>query len=513
MGVLVACGAALAAQPPARIAIIVGQNAPQTEGLPTLHYADDDAIRYDQLFEMLGFKTHLLVVMDDETHRRHPASGAQARVPSLPELRAAFETANREIDAAHAAGTRADLFFVYAGHGERSADGEGLLHLEGGRLARRDLIELLRASKADFNHVIIDACHASALVFRRGASDGFSEVSFDGAVERYLAKEDIRTLPNTGVLLAASSSEETHEWSAIGAGVFSHQVRSALSGAADVNRDGFIEYSEVAAYVASANATLRVASARPSVVATAPPLDRNRALVDVQEGHAAYLRLPAGWAKRAWLEDQTGERYVDLHPSGEAPVRLALAADRRWYLRTAERELPILVAQGRVAAPDFGEWRVRSAQARGAVDSTYHADLFAQPFGAAFYQGWVSQSGAPAARRQRDLVALDRIESETSLAPYAWSFAGVAVAAGVAAIVTGRMADDEFNGFVNELAQTGQDDPSRRQRINSLKGWTNGLLIGALATGVLSGTLFWLDREPQLMPYAGPGGFGIGGLF
>src|SRR5436190_1181687 len=56
-----------------------------------------------------------------------------------------------------------------------------------------------------------------------------------------------------GYVLSSSVSGESHEWSGFESGVFSHEVRSGLYGAADADGDGRITYSEIAAFVARAN--------------------------------------------------------------------------------------------------------------------------------------------------------------------------------------------------------------------------------------------------------------------
>ncbi len=55
------------------------------------------------------------------------------------------------------------------------------------------------------------------------------------------------------VVIATARDQQTHEWDAYAGGVFTHQVISGLRGAADVNRDGRVEYSEVHAFLTSAN--------------------------------------------------------------------------------------------------------------------------------------------------------------------------------------------------------------------------------------------------------------------
>src|SRR6185503_15142870 len=67
-------------------AIAIGNNAPPAASLPVLRYADDDAVRYHQLFSRFADDARLLAVLDDQTQRRYPALGAIAGAPTLANL-------------------------------------------------------------------------------------------------------------------------------------------------------------------------------------------------------------------------------------------------------------------------------------------------------------------------------------------------------------------------------------------------------------------------------------------
>ena len=69
-----------------------------------------------------------------------------------------------------------------------------------------------------------------------------------------------------GFLLSSSLSGETHEWAGFEAGVFSHEVRSGLYGAADADGDGRVTYPEIAAFVERANAAIVNQRFRPRVL-------------------------------------------------------------------------------------------------------------------------------------------------------------------------------------------------------------------------------------------------------
>ena len=71
-------------------AIVIGNNAPPssgtTETLQPLRYADDDAVRYFQLFSRFA-QTRLLVVLDATTQKRYPELAGQTMLPTLDNLR------------------------------------------------------------------------------------------------------------------------------------------------------------------------------------------------------------------------------------------------------------------------------------------------------------------------------------------------------------------------------------------------------------------------------------------
>ncbi|MEZ4474805.1 MAG: caspase family protein [bacterium] len=372
-----------------RFALIVAENRPFSGDLAPLRYADDDGVRYRRLFELLEAETELLTVLDDETQHRYPAEARTTRPPTRAALEEALGRLNAKMEKARAAGDTAEFYFVFAGHGQVGPDGEGFIHLRDGVLTRSELLHrVVGASKADFNHLILDACHASAMVFKRGEAEHRPE-DYRALIGQYLAAGDLDAWPNTGVLLAASKDEETHEWEPFRAGVFSHEVRSGLLGAADTNGDGYIEYTELGAYVAAANLSISVAAARPQVVARPPAADRHRALSDITDGPQHFLSLPKDFRGRAWLEDERGDRYADFNAAGDAPVVIALA-DTRYYLRRPDEEA--IVALDRPGTLTALTWRPRSMAQRGAVDDAFRRELFGVGFGPGFYQGFVSRA-------------------------------------------------------------------------------------------------------------------------
>jgi len=243
-----------AAEPAPVFAGVVGHNASLEPGLPPLHYADDDAARYWELLRALGATAELFSVLDPDSQARFPEAKAAARPPTREQV---LGGVRRMHEALRRSGrTDATFWFVFSGHGGVGRNYEGYLHLLDGRLTRGELFrEVVAPSPAAFNHLILDACEAYFVVVSRG--EGQAIPDYRAAVRAYLQQEELTRYPNTGVVLASARDLETHEWSAYEAGVFSHELLSALTGAADLDGDGRVGYAEVRAFLTAAIVTSR----------------------------------------------------------------------------------------------------------------------------------------------------------------------------------------------------------------------------------------------------------------
>ena len=84
-------------------ALAIGQNAAPEgkviERLDALRYADDDAVRYHQLFERLGAESTLLSVLDEQTQRRYPGLAAHAVAPTLENIKRVVRRYAAQIEA------------------------------------------------------------------------------------------------------------------------------------------------------------------------------------------------------------------------------------------------------------------------------------------------------------------------------------------------------------------------------------------------------------------------------
>jgi hypothetical protein len=144
-----------------------------------------------------------------------------------------------------------------------------------------------------------------------------------------------------GLLLSTTSAQESHEWSNFQAGIFSHEVRSGLYGAADVDGDGQVSYLEIASFVSRANDAIPNERYRPNVFAHAPRGASQ--LVDLRQGPGHRLKVAAAGAHYR-LEDLLGVPLADFHYPPGQPLSLVVPVDARpLFLRRVDdgRQLAI----------------------------------------------------------------------------------------------------------------------------------------------------------------------------
>lgn len=380
--------AAAPATGPVRLALVVGNNTPLPGRDAPLRYADDDAYKSAQVLAGAGVEVWLHARFDAETAERAAARGAVGvpRPPTMTALRESLLQIRERVAAARAAGQRAVFYFWYAGHGD-IIDGEGAVALEDGLLRRSQLWgEVVATPQADLNHVIVDACRAYFVVFDRGRSvprEPIRQLAVS-AIPEALARR-------TGVVLSTTGGEQTFEWEAVRSGVFGHEIRSGLSGAADIDGDGQISYLELAAFVDSANAALPDPAYRPTVTIRPPAEDA--LLVDLAAHRGVELVLERDLRQHLYVEDALGMRWLDLHPDGEREVRLRLPPGVRpgYLVAVADRREIALRHRGVHQVIGAKALRRRRAAKRGAAADAFE-HLFGRPHGPPAYSRF-SQSG------------------------------------------------------------------------------------------------------------------------
>lgn len=336
-----AMAAPTAAPPPKQVAtfaLLVGANQSVDASLAPLKYADDDATRYQELFRSLGARTYLLTRPDDNTRRLHPQAVAEAQLPTRAQFDATLKTLSADVAKAKAEGLETIVYFTFAGHGS-VRDGRGYITLEDTALSGPDLDAALGAIPATQLHLIVDACASYFLAYGRGPGGARREVT--GLRAGALADD-----PRVGLLLSTSSAKDSHEWEAFEGGVFSHEVRSGLYGAADADQDGIVSYREIAAFVSRANASVPNERYRPDFFARAPKTSAS--LADLRQSSAKSLTIDGAHAAHYFLETGDGVRVADLRNApGQALTLRVPRMPGAMFLRDADAE-----REYRVDGPD-----------------------------------------------------------------------------------------------------------------------------------------------------------------
>lgn len=491
--VLTNAGVAFAAAPSKTYAIVIAANRSLDDDVAPLRFADDDAAKYFEMLTSSGVSTTLLTVLDGDAQRRFPSAAAAAVPPSKRALHDALNTVFREIERDNKAKTVTHFMFIYSGHGDVGPNREGYINLLDAKFYRSELFgEVIAKSPATFNHVILDACHAYYMVNKRGGADKAGDYS--AQVRSFLSVEELSKYPNTGVLLAASSESETHEWGKWESGIFSHELRSALLGAADVNQDGMITYDEAAACVEAANSAIDVPRARLKVFYHPPASDVDVALITTASFQGTRsLVVPSAMAGKYYVEDNRGIRVADFNFSEEQPVRIALPGTAPFFLRSEDKEADIDGKQAEVLASNL-VFRDLTAASRGSVEQSFRRDLYKTPFGGGFYRGMIAVRQAESPVVMPSPVQRDLSSNSSAGWVAGWSMLGAGIAVGAAGGITyytANRAYADYNAAENEIDAT-QYQSSAEDRL-----LTSRILIGAGAAVAAAGVVF-LVREAVL---------------
>ena len=435
--VFLAAGTAVAADPVELFALIVTNNRSATLDRPDLQYADDDGVRYHTLFSSVADADHvrLLTRLDRATAAVHPDLLAP-QPPRRAEVLAALADMRERVLHAQAAGKRTRFYFVYAGHGDMEG-GAGYLDLEDGRIDAAFLEnEIVDRVPADEQHILLDSCNSFFVVNPRKPGGK------RWATPRDMALGFASRHPNVGLFLSTNSEAEVYEWSEIESGIFSHEVRSGLSGAADVSGDGVISYAEMGGFVERANANLPRANVRPQIFYRGPAGDAGSALFDVRTARGRRLVL-GPTAQRLWVRGAAGERLVDLHKE-EGPLSLVIPGAPEQALSVVEWQAatPGAPPVMREFAVPAGNEPVLIAQLKGEPASStarggaaIFGQLFTLPYGArafAAYQADQARVDEPIfgistteeARMRHYLTTIARSDNEIRR-NFAWVSAGI----------------------------------------------------------------------------------------
>ncbi|WAM26471.1 hypothetical protein [Myxococcus sp. NMCA1] len=480
-----------AATPPrtASFALIIGVNRSHEPDQLALRFADDDAARYLDLFRMLGARTYLLARMDDNTRRLHPQAAAEALDPKHPELASSVKKLGEDIALARSRGVETVAYVVYAGHGN-VRNGEGYVSLEDGPLTGQMLSsDVVGKLGADRVHLIVDACYSYFLAYSRGPGGQRRPLpaGFTRAVGLALAD-------NVGLLLSTSSARESHEWEAFEAGVFNHEVRSGLFGAADADGDGQVSYREIAAFVERANAAIPNERFRPQLHARPPK--GSELLVDLRPGMERRLEVDGTQGAHYLLEDTNGVRLAEFHNAPGQSLRLLRPPPRgpvflRRMGNEAEYPLP--------TAPDVVRLESLSAEAprvasRGAAHASFQ-HIFTLPFGSDTVAGFEFRAPPP--------LTLTEVSDTGGRSSLRKQLGWGALALGVASAGVGMWATMEARDIRGSISPglPQQEAATRNRRIRAYNT-ASGVLYGLGGAAVLSGALLFLWPDTDTVPLA-----------
>lgn len=494
LGLLASCATGAPTASPTGHALVIGNVAvPRGEvGLQPLRYADDDALRFYELFRRASMQAYLLTVADAATQLRHPELVRAAAPPTRARLETAVAAIEAELDRQRAAGIPTVVYLYFSGHGGVTAKGEPYLALLDGPLTRAELYaEVIDRLAADRVHVIVDACNAGAVVGLRGPFDEAGEAESVRLGPEELARlgraDPSRTYPHVGFMVAAAPGRAAHEWSRIEAGVFSHEVYSAIVGGADVNGDDRVEYSEVEAFVGSANARVANPQAQLSLRARPPAVERRSPVFDLAWlGRGPFLVGRAPRALRMSVERQDGQRVLDVHLAQGTRFKLALPVERAAFVRTEREEAPIAALEGGQVELATLSFEPRSWTERGAVDLSLREGLFAEPYGPSFYAGFARNRGlVPLGPSRRTDFSLE----VSAPRPSAWRVAAwIGSASALAAtLAAGGYALERESAFEGAATQR-----EAAEIVSQRDAGRDVALVGSVATGVLAGAALLL---------------------
>jgi hypothetical protein len=374
-------------------ALVVTNNRSTTLSLPDLQYADDDGARYYRLFRSVadGDNLFLLTTFDRATTAVYPDLAGTARPPTRAALEDAVVRLAAAVETARQRGDDTVFYFVYAGHGDIE-NGRGFVDLEDGRIDGQFIESaIIERVPARTKHIVLDSCNSFFVMNPRKPGGR------RWATPKDMALGFAKRHPEVGLFLSTNSDADVFEWSELESGVFSHEVRSGLSGAADVNGDGNVSYSELAGFVDQANSRITREALRPHIYQRGPNGDSTTALFAPSKAAGRRLTLGSESA-RLWVKSDTGERLLDLHKEA-GPMTLVLPGPGDqgvsiYIERQARTEAERPTVDQHDAAR--GEAEIRLAELVSLRPTSLvrgdrlFASLFATPYGPVAYRGYLA---------------------------------------------------------------------------------------------------------------------------
>jgi hypothetical protein len=338
-------------------------------------------------------------------------------------------------------------------------------------------------------------------------------------VHGFAALGGLAARPGVGLLLSTSSARESHEWSEFQAGVFSHEVRSGLLGAADADGDGRISYREIAAFVQRANSPIPNDRFRPEVYSKPPA--PTAALLDLRQGLARRFEIDGDHPGRYFIEDSRGVRLADFNnASGQALHLVRPAGAGRLFLRKVGPDSDVeYVLEEAPAVVRFADLQPQATavQNRGALQESFRL-LFTLPFSQQIVDAFVeARPPAEVADVGFDAAAARPRQHVRRAVGFGLLGLGAAAAAGGTWAVLSALS-------LEHQAETTQADAFRaNQLIDRRNDWAR-VLYGVSAAALIAGgvVLFWPRRQEAPAPaiasvrvdvFTGGAALGWGGRF
>jgi hypothetical protein len=283
---------------PRAYALVIGSN-PGGAGQDTLRFAENDARRVKQVLTELGGYA--------------PENVKLLAHPSTSDVGDALDRLKARVEADHASGQDATLFFYYSGHARANA-----MNLGEATLELTDLRARLTALPTALTIVVLDACQSGAFERVKGAAPA-QDFSFNS-----VAALDTRGL---AVMASSSSAELSQESERLGASYFTHYLVVGLRGAGDQNADGRVSLDEAYryAYAETLAATARTRVGEQHVTLETKLTGRGDVAVTYPANESSQFHLPDAFQGQVLL--QTAAHHVvvaELTKAKGAPLRLAL---------------------------------------------------------------------------------------------------------------------------------------------------------------------------------------------
>lgn len=258
--------------------------------------------------------------------------------PNQPDAQVYLYFSGHGVKARHGDGTGAQLF----GRPESTSADRGFNgRIDGGLIAD----EILRPlSKHADVHLIVDTCTSYFLLSARDARSPWQTQRVRKAPpQHHLEAPFSEILPRVGATLAAHHS--TYESTEVN-GIFSHAVRTAALGIADLDRDGVLTYDELR-YALTWLLANTPHAARPTIVP--PGLHRSAPFIDWRSSPAARVCLPRSLNGPHIIATPHGPAAsLPLHP--QRPNVIWLRPGTRYELIGKERQLTFLAHDGALTA-------------------------------------------------------------------------------------------------------------------------------------------------------------------